>query len=217
MKNIYLFAVLFCFSLMGCNNSDSKNTKEKERVGVVGETRDDVASENSNHLMFKGVPIDGTLKEFVKNMKRKGFESVGSENGVEILRGDFAAYKGCFIYVYTLDNKDLVSKISVVFPERETWDRLYGDYSNLKELLTEKYGEPASVTEMFQEDYVDDDQERILAVELDKCKYESNFITENGEILLSIEHGKYMTCFVVLVYRDKVNGDIIKDIAIDDL
>lgn len=222
MKKFYLMAVLFCFCLSGCinfNPNKEKDSEEKveEETEVVADPNDDAAMESSNHLKFKGVPIDGKLKEFVSRMKRKGFKSLGSEDGVEVLKGDFAAYKECVIYVSTLDNKDLVSRISVVFPKQETWEYLYGDYKNLKGLLTEKYGQPSEVTEKFQDRYIDDDNDRMHAVRMDKCKYESRFKTDKGEIVLWIEHESVMSCFVVLCYKDKINGGIIKDIAKDDL
>lgn len=154
MKKLYVMAVLFCFCLSGCinfNPNKKKDSEEKveEETEVVATSQDDAVMESNNHLKFKGVPIDGTLKEFVSRMKRNGFKSLGSEDGVEVLQGDFAAYKECIVYVSTLDNKDLVSRISVVFPKQETWEYLYGDYKNLKGLLTEKYGQPSEITEKF--------------------------------------------------------------------
>lgn len=217
MKKYYLMAVLFSFCLSSCINFKSNNNEgEDEETEIVNASRDDAAIDRNIHLKFKGVPIDGTLKKFVSRMKQKGFKSVGSKNGMAILKGDFAAYKECAIYVSTLDNKDLVSRISVVFPNQETWEYLYGDYMNLKELLTEKYGVPSSVTEEFQGEY-DDDRDRMFAVMTDKCKYESRFTTEKGEIVLWIEHESVMSCFVALVYKDKINSNIIKETAKDDL
>ena len=72
---------------------------------------------SSEHLTFKGVPIDGTLNEYVSKLKRSGFTHIGIENGIAMLKGDFAAYKNCIIGVSTLKQKDLVSKIAVIFPE----------------------------------------------------------------------------------------------------
>ena len=221
MKKYYLVAVLFYFCLSGCinfNPNKEKNSEDNvEDTEVVTDPNDDAAMENSNHLKFKGVPIDGKLKEFVSRMKRKNFKSLGNEDGVEILQGEFAGYKECVIYVSTLDNKDLVSQISVEFPDQDTWEYLYGDYKNLKGLLTEKYGQPSEVTEKFQEEFIEDDNERIHAVEMDMCKYETRFKTDKGEIILWIEHESAMSCFVALCYKDRINDGIIKDIEKDDL
>lgn len=222
MKKYYLIVVLFSFCLSGCINFNPNKEidgedKDEEETEVVADAKDNSVMESSNHLKFKGVPIDGKLKEFVSRMKRKGFKSLRSEDGVEVLQGDFAAYKECVVYVSTLDNKDLVSWISVVFPKQETWEYLYGDYKKLKGLLTEKYGQPSEVTEKFQGQYVDDDNDRMYAVKMDGCKYETRFKTDKGEIVLWIEHESVISCFVVLCYKDKINGALIKDIAIEDL
>lgn len=81
--------------------------------------------DTSKHLTFKGVPIDGTLDEFVLKMKKSGFEHIGTEKGYAFLQGDFASYKGCSVGVSTLKAKDLVSKIVVLFQNHETWSALF--------------------------------------------------------------------------------------------
>lgn len=176
------------------------------------------AQTESPHLTFKGVPIDGTLNEYVQKMKQKGFDYLGTENGIAILTGDFAAYKGCTIGVVTLKQKDLVSKITVIFPNCETWGALASNYFSLKEMLTEKYGKPADVTEEFQ-GYSEpsDDNSRMREVKMDRCKYITTFETPKGEIQLYIGHNSMMSCYVMLSYFDRVNGDVIRANAMDDL
>src|SRR5690606_12654591 len=83
-------------------------------------------SDTTKHLSFKGVPLDGTLDQYVLKMKQNGFTHVSTKDGVAMLQGDFAGYKDCFVGVSTLKQKDLVHKIAVVFPERETWSTLSG-------------------------------------------------------------------------------------------
>ena len=172
----------------------------------------------SPHLSFKGVPIDGTLNEYVQKMKQKGFSYVGTEDGVEILTGDFAGYNGCKVGVSTLKETDLVSKIAVIFPKRDTWSTLSNDYFSLKEMLTEKYGTPASVQEEFpSRSDLRDDNVRMFEVMRDGCKYISTFETSKGNIQLSISQRGHVNCFVLLCYFDKINGDIVRAKAMDDL
>ncbi len=175
-------------------------------------------AQESKHLSFKGVPINGTLKEYISKMEKSGFTLAGTEDGVAILEGEFAAYKGCTIAVVTLKQKDLVSKISVIFPEGNTWSSFSSDYFNLKELLTEKYGKPSEVVEKF-DTYSEpkDDNDRMYQVRMDRCKYFSTFELANGSIQLSIEKGDFSGGVVLLSYFDKVNSDIIRQKAINDL
>lgn len=172
---------------------------------------------SSDHLSFKGIPIDGTLNEYVAKMKQSGFTMLGTEDGIVMLKGDFASYKDCIIGVSTLKGKDLVSKITVIFPALESWSSLASNYFNLKEMLTEKYGEPSECVEKFDV-YGEpkDDGSKFMYVQLDKCKYYSIFKTEKGNIELQIK-GNHSSSLVILSYFDKINSDIVKQKAIDDL
>ena len=169
------------------------------------------------HLKFKGVSIDGTQKEYVEKMKQQGFTYLGTEDEVAVLKGDFAAYKDCHVLVSTLKQKDLVYRIGVQFPDCDTWGELSRDYFFLKEMLTEKYGNPAEVTEIFQNNDLQDDTNRFFFVMMDQCKYLSSFETPQGTIQLKIDHKRREGCFVLLSYSDKINSAIIRNHALDDL
>ena len=173
----------------------------------------------SEHLTFKGVPIDGTLAEYTEKMQEKGFHYLYSEKGLTILQGDFAGYKNCQIGVSTLDNMDLVSTIAVIFTTYDSWGNLYSNYANLKEMLSEKYGTPSIVVEEFQSSYPPrDDQSRMREVFMDRCKYFSVFETDLGAIELSINKAEdYMEGMVVLRYQDKINSTETRAAAMDDL
>jgi hypothetical protein len=171
----------------------------------------------SQHLLFKGVPIDGTMSEYVAKMKLNGFVVVATEPGATMLQGDFASYKKCLIGVVTMQQKDLVSKIRVMFPEREDWATLYGNYINVKEMLTQKYGAPTEVVEEFRNHPgVKDEGLKFMYVYSGDCNYTTIFKTPSGEIRLYLDHTQ-SDCFVGLSYLDKINGEIIKAKAIDDL
>jgi len=175
-------------------------------------------TQSSEHLIFKGVSIDGKLSEYVAKMKQNGFTLINTEEGVAMLRGDFAGFKDCIVGVATLKQKDLVSKITVIFSECDTWSSLSDNYFSLKEMLTEKYGEPSESVEKFQTySKPEDDNSKMYVVKMDNCKYYTIYETEKGSIELSIDHVSVTSCFVRLSYYDKINSDIIKAKAIDDL
>lgn len=222
------YILVSCFLSVGCinfkPNQHEETTDQHEETtstdGIESNPQDDALMENSDHLKFKKVPIDGTLDNFVSRMKRNGFKVVDKQKGIATLSGDFADYKECTVYVETLDRKDLVARISVTFPPQDQWGHLYGDYKYLKELLIEKYGKPSSCTEKFQGPYglrPTDDADRMFYVKQDNCKYNTKFKTSKGEIALAIGHDEGSSCYVTLVYKDKINGSIIKQQAKDDL
>lgn len=78
-----------------------------------------LAQNNSEHMTFKGVPIDGTLNEFVDKMKQARFTYIGTHDGIAVLQGDFAGHKGCTIGVYTLKSSNKVNTIAVMFPPQK--------------------------------------------------------------------------------------------------
>lgn len=175
------------------------------------------ATAQTGHLTFKGIPIDGTLNTFVSKLKQKGFNQIGIEQGVAILKGEFASFKGCMIAV-SQHESGIVNRVAVIFPERDTWSGLYSDYSTLKQLLTHKYGEPSDIIEEFQ-GYTTplDDNDKIFRVKLDKCKYICDFTTDYGVIELKISHNDISGCFVTLLYIDAENESKVQSSAIDDL
>jgi hypothetical protein len=150
-------------------------------------------------------------------MKLNGFVVVETEPGAIMLQGDFASYKKVIIGVVTLQQKDLVSKIKVMFPKQVDWASLYGNYSNLKDMLTQKYGTPTEVIEEFPSNpNVQVESVKYMYVSIGACNYKTIFETHNGKITLSLDHID-SDCFVALSYLDKINGKIIKAKAIDDL
>ena len=171
----------------------------------------------AKHLSFKGVPIDGPRKTFIASMQQKGFEFVGTQEDMSILSGDFAGYKNCFVGVTTLKNKDLVSTIAVIFPEKDTWSALESNYENLKDMLSTKYGKPANEISEWVNCNPQDDKDRMYQVGMDRCKYGASFENELGTIEVMISHDGFLKSFVILRYVDKINGDAVRAAAIDDL
>lgn len=172
-------------------------------------------AQGDTHLKFKGIPLTGSLTSFVEKLKSKGMTYIGQEDGVALLKGEFAAYKDCTVGVVTFEGTSQVCKVSAIFPERETWGSIFEDYNNLKSMLTEKYGEP-DVTETFS-NYTYNDWSKFHAILNDECKFISTFKTDGGTIQLTMmKVGSFKAC-VSLHYYDKSNTDLVKKKAMDDL
>lgn len=167
----------------------------------------------SQHLTFKGVPIDGTLEQFVAQMNQKGFEGQTRESGFAFLKGDFAGYKGCFVRVSTLRSHDSVSSIEVQFPAIG-WRDAEACYLRLKSMLTTKYGEPSSIKEKFERSFAArDDNGKEWELAEGRATYETTFSTEKGDITLMINR----SCRVALLYFDKINSEAFDAAALADL
>lgn len=176
------------------------------------------AQNRSDHLTFKGVPIDGPLNEYVSKMESAGFSYLGTtQNGTALLQGDFAGFKGCIIGVVTLKNPDIVNTIGVIFPEKEDWSSLEENYLHLKKMLTEKYGKPTECVEEFQGYRAPiDNTSKFHELRMDRCTYTTTFETPKGDIQLSLK-SQDIKCFVFLKYWDKINTASVESQALNDL
>ena len=196
MKKLLLFTIVLCISISAfCQNS---------------------------HLAFKGVPIDGTLTEYVNKMKAAGFTHLGTEDGIALMQGDFAGYKNCTIGVQTLKPRNLVHEITVVFPSQDKWANLENDYIKIKEMLTIKYGAPSKSKEEFVKTPVymdlDKDDDKMAELRDDRCEYYSVFTLENGRISLQLRYTGYpYFAHIQLWYTENANESVIEADAMNDL
>ena len=171
-----------------------------------------LAQDKSEHLSFKGVPIDGS------KMKAAGFSYLGTQNGTAILQGDFAGFKSCTVGVSTLKAVNVVSTIGVIFSSHDDWSSLERDYDHLKSMLTQKYGEPTEVVEQFQgRTNPNTNNEKLHELMMDRCTWYTTFETTKGDIQLSLQKGDFGQYFVLLKYYDKINTDTVRSAAMDDL
>ena len=171
------------------------------------------------HLSFKGVPINGTLKQYTAAMVKAGFKSEGTQDGLSLLSGDFAGFKDCIVGVSTLKNCDVVNRIVVLFPAKDTWASLMGDYEHLKSLLITKYGEPETVREYFTgyAGKTDSDGIKMSALHNEELEWYTVFVTDLGSIELSVTSASYGQGMVRLGYFDKKNTETVTQSALDDL
>ena len=211
------------------SNLENLLNLEPENAGKGNEPAEDtivmISEEESEHLFFKGVPIDGSLEEYVARMKYVGFEYQGKQDdSTVVLQGDFAGFKACLIGVAAIQPLDIVNKIIVLFPERDGWASLEGDYNSLKALLTEKYGKPSECVEEFLGLYSRElgsntEGDKLMALKTDACTWRAVYRVPKGRIELSVENhgGMIGESRVVLRYYDKINSEAVKQQALDDL
>lgn len=169
------------------------------------------------HLKFKGVEINGTPQEFIQKLKAKGFTYIGKESGSDMLLGDFAGFKECVVGVVSFSDK--VAKVAVIIPdESNSWNLLYNKYSSLKEMLTQKYGEPSVDKEEWQgyRGKPNDDNSCMHELRMNRANIGSSFMTRDGDIELVIL-SLNMQCCIMLTYYDAINYKAAFNSAIDDL
>lgn len=175
-----------------------------------------VCTAQTNHMKFKGIPMEGTLNSFVQKLKNQGYTYLGQKDGTAILEGEFAATKGCTIAVARFADKDQVSVVGVMFPEEENWNGITQEYFTLKQMLTEKYGTPESI-EQFSDGEPSSDFLKFHAIITGECQYISEFSCENGRIQLTMIKQGYDKASVILRYFDNANVDETRKKMMDDL
>lgn len=195
MKRI-LIALLFIFSCIGA-----------------------MAQNANEHLKFMGIPINGTLESFSQKLVAKKIKSIQAAEGVGLFNGTFAGKNDCNIFVATVPNRNIVSKVVVCLPPRETWAWLESDYNQFKQMLTSKYGEPFQHSETFKAGtFTASDYLKISALKEGKCEYYVGWKLNEGVILLeiiSIESPS--SCLVRLSYYDAINSKLEETSKQDDL
>ena len=195
MKRI-LIALLFIFSCIGA-----------------------MAQNANEHFKFMGIPINGTLESFTQKLVAKGMKRQQGWDNTGVFSGTFAGERDCEVYVNMIPSRNIVYRIVVCLPSKDTWDWLEKDYNRFKEMLTTKYGEPYKCSESFKEGtYVGSDRLKISALKEGKCNYYSIWGSTEGVIALEIFNADGSSnCCVRLVYYDAINYKLAQDSKQDDL
>jgi hypothetical protein len=68
-----------------------------------------IRKKQSEHLTFKGIPIEGSMTEFCQKLKSKGFTSIGSENNLALFMGDFTG-RNATIGVTATDDESVLGE-----------------------------------------------------------------------------------------------------------
>jgi hypothetical protein len=162
------------------------------------------AQSNSEHLSFKGIPIEGSMSEFCQKLKAKGFTSIGSENNLALFMGDFTGRNATIGVTATDDGKNVFA-VAVLFDPSGEWNTLINTYSYYKDLYTRKYGKP-TISKEKNPAHSDSNTALMAEVHEGKVVWTSAWEVTGGDIELSIKNtsGVYEG-MVVIRYRDSQN------------
>ena len=84
-------------------------------------------------------------------------------------------------------------------------------------MLSQKYGVPTEVVEQFQGSTVPKtNNDKLYELSMDRCTWYTLYETPKGDIKLSLQKWDW-DYFVSLMYYDKINTDVVRSSAIDDL
>lgn len=176
---------------------------------------------NMPHIKFKGISLGGPVKEFAWNLEKQGYKFLMEMQGYHVFTGSFAGYTNCSIYVGSAEYEDAVRAVSISFPDQTKWEYLYNNYTKIKDMLKEKYGDPLVCEERFDASKQPTSEYKIMSLlKQDKYKYETHFYVTGGIIKIIISHINvdYQHRFYVsLHYIDGATSITNDKRAIDDL
>ena len=178
-----------------------------------------MAQNTNEHLKFMGIPINGTLESFTQKLVAKGLKREHAWENDVLLKGTFAGKSGSGVCVMRIPSRNIVYKVVVCLPSKDTWEWLEDDYTEFKRMLTSKYGDPFKYSESFKEGtYVGSDHLKISALKGGKCDYYSLWGATEGVIALEIFNADASSnCCVRLSYFDRINYKLAKESKQDDL
>lgn len=168
------------------------------------------AQPRQKHLEFMDTYISGKLNTFIKEMADKGFtfEKI-NEEGTAIMKGDYAGYKDCNLYIYTIGPKHTVYCVQVSLPYRDTWPSLKADYFGMKNEMKKELGDPESFYEEFDNKDIPEDW-KMMYVRTNRCEYWSKFRRDYGTITLMINNANFENesySNVRIVYLDNMKRE----------
>ncbi|MBR1564043.1 MAG: hypothetical protein IJ650_01710 [Paludibacteraceae bacterium] len=167
------------------------------------------------HMTFKGVEINGNIRDFVNQLKAKGLTVVSNDGSTAMLSGTFTG-KDVKVAVYSTPISHTVHSVCVIYDGGDQWQIIKNQYTSLKEMLTQKYGEPTTVVEETTNKYATEDH-YLHELMMERLTYATSFTTDKGEVLLRMAYMNLLGNMVLLCYKDKEGSKINDKELIDEL
>lgn len=176
-KNYFLSTLcLFSMSVFGQGNKSNNNQNDKDTITSI--------IENHEHFTFLDIPINGTIRQFVKELKNKNFKLEDITEVDAVLTGRYTGEK---VQLLVQGKKETVASVIVILPERESLYDATSRYTYIKSKLIQKYGEPEIIEEKFEEfnNKTYEDEKKALKDGL--YIFESHFLSENGNGMIRLK------------------------------
>ena len=185
---------------------------------------------SAQHLVVKGVQINGNPATFVSKMKQKGFSSVpnGQTDGATMLKGTFGGHRDAYMQIEHGNGN--VSQVIIAIQGGKTWEDAKSTYRQLKDAYKTKYNVVPESEEFFKNAEDESTGSAHLALSNGDAKYECTFKVEHGEIYLMMHHVNVIEanqlwsdvglsgCYVVVInYVDNANHELQQKSNLEDL
>ena len=90
----------------------------------------------TEHLTFKGLPIDGSKQEFVKELQSQGYENAPEMGADDVLSGTFIG-RDCYVVIVGTPITNTVWKVGILFKLKyDNWSSIKRAYDGLVDVYT---------------------------------------------------------------------------------
>ena len=163
----------------------------------------------TEHLTFKGLPIDGSKQEFVKALQSQGY-NVPKMGDDDILSGTFIG-QDSYVFIYDTPITNTIWKVVVLFESTfDTWSTIKRAYDGLVDVYTKKYGAPILDQKELKSPYKEGFGLELQALKTDRCVYETVFAyTKDGVDIGYVEIRMTTDCQIMIGYEDSINFDLL--------
>ena len=160
----------------------------------------------TEHLMFKGLPIDSSKQEFVKELQRQGYVYVDDDK----LSGTFIG-RDSYVFIYDTPITNTVWQVGVLFKSTyDTWSLIKRIYDDLVDVYTKKYGAPILDQKEFKSPWREGDGHELFALRSDRCVYRTVFVyIKDGMDIGCVEIRMANDCRIIILYEDSINSDLL--------
>ena len=155
-------------------------------------------------LSIKGIPVQGNVKKFVKQMMQKGLKKVEPtfETSTIFMEGYFISRNAVFAIIPDKDKN--ICKVSVTFNEQSSWDLLESLYYECKKMYTSKYGAPIAEEEVIEDDNYKY-RNQVLGLHQGCVKFGTFYLAKGGSIgIMLIPIGTTKGAVMILYENDEV-------------
>lgn len=163
----------------------------------------------TEHLTFKGLPIDGSKQEFVKELQSQGY-NVPKMGDDDILSGTFIG-QDSYVFIYDTPITNTVWKVGVLFKSTyDNWSTIKRVYDDLVDVYTKKYGAPILDQKEFKSPWREGDGHELFALRSDRCVYRTVFVYIKDRMDIGyVEIRMTTNCKIIIGYEDSINSDLL--------
>lgn len=158
----------------------------------------------AQHLDFDGVDIDGLFEEFVPSMETKGYVFDEFYGNIASFKGTFCNHE-CTVCGIAKGYDDVIHIVTVLFENRDTWNEIRSDYTDISDYLTHKYGNPSEVFDNIGNGFPNNGDAVLCMFKENVCVMSSTWILPDGVIILSVESEHGIRNHIVTTFVDVNN------------